>query len=238
MASPKITGTLWYYLLQNPLIKDNEEYMAKVSATDVYDVNRIAAEMQKYNSTATIADIKAVLEILFTVVSNKVADGCSVRLPIVNIRPSISGRFSSPVDSFDSNRHAVNVKVTSGEMLNQAISNVQVARYDSVERSPVLKQFTNCFTGTSNAYHAGFIGKLVGNELKFDIASVDEGLFIVNSETAEEVKVQHFGKITNAELLFTLPPLSKGEHFMELRKAYCANREIRRGILKKSFVVE
>ncbi|WP_320054870.1 hypothetical protein [uncultured Acetobacteroides sp.] len=50
MARQKVTGTLWYYLLQNPLIKGSEAYMAKVSATDVYDVNRIAAEMQKYNS--------------------------------------------------------------------------------------------------------------------------------------------------------------------------------------------
>lgn len=238
MATQKTKGTLWYYLLLNPLIKNAEEYMARVSATDVYDVNRIAAEMQKYNSTATIADIKAVMEILFFVVSDKVANGCNVRLPIVNIRPSITGRFTSPVDSFDSNRHAINVKVTAGEMLNSSITNLQVSRYDSVERAPILKQFINCFTDSSAGYNAGFIGKVMGSELKFDTANSDEGLFFVNIESGAEVKVQHFGKITNAELMFTLPVLTQGEFVMEVRKAYCSDKEIRKGALKKTITIE
>jgi len=212
--------------------------MARVSATDVYDVNRIAAEMQKYNSTATIADIKAVMEILFFVVSDKVSSGCNVRLPIVNIRPSISGRFNSPIDNFDPTRHAVNVKVTAGEMLNSSITNLQVTRYDSVERAPSLKQFVNCFTGNTTGYNAGFIGKVMGSELKFDQANTDEGLFFVNIESGAEVKVLHFGKITNAELMFTLPVLTKGEYVMEVRKAYCSDKEIRKGALKKTFTIE
>nr|WP_321426976.1 DNA-binding domain-containing protein [uncultured Acetobacteroides sp.] len=140
------------------------------------------------------------------------SSGCSVQLPIVNIKPSISGRFNSPIDNFDSTRHAVNVKVTPGEMLNSSITNLQVSRYDSVERAPVLKQFVNCFTGNSTEYNAGFIDKLIGNELKLDSTKTDEGLFLVNIESGSEVKVQHFGKITNAELMFTLPVLTKGEY--------------------------
>jgi hypothetical protein len=231
-------GSLNYYLVQNPLIKDKDAYMARVKSNGVYDLNKIVRLMQKYNSTATFADIKAVMEIFFSVVGDVVADGGSIRLPIVNIRPAISGSFATPIEPFDSSRHTVLPRVTPGEFVLRSLSNIQVSRQETIERGPRVMLYTDCKTSTSSTYSSGFIGKLAGKDLNFDETNPSEGLFIINEENDAEVKVEHFGKITNAELMFTQPTLTKGAYYMEVRKAYGTSKELRSGTLKKSVVVE
>ena len=76
-----------YYLQPNPITPDPNDQSARVQSNKVHDVDSITREMLRRGSTNTEADIRAVLNVFFEVVTEEVCDGNSVNLPLVNIRP-------------------------------------------------------------------------------------------------------------------------------------------------------
>jgi len=103
-----------YYLQPNPITPDPNDQSARVVSNKVHDTDSITKEMLKRGSTITEADIRAVLNVFFTVVGEEVADGNSVNLPLMNIRAGVTGVFSSIIDSFDAARHIKKANLTAG----------------------------------------------------------------------------------------------------------------------------
>lgn len=132
--------------------------------------------MVKRGTLVTETDAKAVLNIFFDVVSDEVADGNTVILPLVNIRPGITGVFSSITDSFDSGRHVKKANLSSGLLLTQKMQRAQVEKISSGQPSPVILEFLDINTQTVNSkLTPGGIAQLMGEELKFNPANAAEG---------------------------------------------------------------
>src|SRR5690606_37881847 len=110
-----------YYLQSNPITANPNDRTARVLTNDVYQVDNIILQMLERGTTVTEADIRAVLNVFFTVVSDLVARGSNVNLPLVNIRPGITGIFSDQADSFDPARHTKKANVSPGTLLLQKL---------------------------------------------------------------------------------------------------------------------
>jgi len=221
-----------YNLTKNPLLKDGEGFMARVIPQGTKSVDDLIIDMREYHSTVTDADTKAVLEIFFSVVSRNVANGYSVNLPIANIRPSITGKFSSLTDSLDRNRHTVGASISSGMLLNQLMTSAQVTKVSGSVPSPTLLELTDCTTQLANSkVTPNSVATLVGTELKFDTANIHEGVFFVPTQTGSEVKVQIFASITANKIVFNIPALQPGSYTVVVRKGYCNGKVLRTGNL-------
>lgn len=227
-----------YYLKSNPITPDPNDQSARVVTGKVHDVASITKEMLKRGSTITEADILAVLKVFFEVTADEVAEGNNVNLPLVNIRPSISGVFTSITDSFDASRHVKRASVSAGILLTQKMTEANVEKVTQSIVTPSLIQFLDVNTqNTNSSLTAGGIGQIVGDELKFNAANPLEGIFFIAADNSA-TQATIIASKTEGKLVFSIPALSPGNYILEVRKGYgSTNLVVRSGSLQDSLIV-
>jgi DNA-binding domain/Domain of unknown function (DUF4469) with IG-like fold len=226
-----------YYLQPNPFTPDPNDQSARVVSNQVHDLESITKEMLKRGSTVTEADILAVLKVFFEVVSDEVAEGNNVNLPLVNIKPTISGVFSSSTDSFDASRHITKASITGGILLNKKMNNAKVEKTTQATAAPALIAFTDVNSQSTNSIlTSGGIGQIIGEELKFNLDNAAEGIYFVAADgTATKVTV--VASRTEGKLVFSIPTLAVGTYTLQVRKGYgSATIAVRTGSLQDALV--
>jgi hypothetical protein len=180
-----------YYLQPNPITPDPNDHSARIISNQVHDVDSITKEMLCRGSTITEADISAVLKVFFEVVTDEVAEGKNVNLPIVNIKPGINGVFTKATDSFDPSRHIKKASISSGILLTHKLNMAYVEKVTQPQAAPVIIQFTDVNSQNTNSILTpGGIAQVVGEELKFNPANVAEGIYFVATDgTATKVSI-------------------------------------------------
>lgn len=226
-----------YYLQPNPITPDPNDQSARVVSNQVHDLESITKEMLKRGSTVTEADVLAVLKVFFEVVTDEVAEGNNVNLPLVNIKPSVNGVFTSATDSFDASRHITKASITAGILLNQKMSGAVVEKTTQATAGPVLIEFTDINSQNTNSIlTSGGIGQIIGEELKFNPANAAEGIYFVASD-GTATKVAIVASRTEGKLVFSIPTLAVGTYTLEVRKGYgSATIVVRTGSLPDALV--
>jgi hypothetical protein len=228
-----------YYLQPNPITPDPNDQSARVQSNKVHDVESITREMLRRGSTITEADVRAVLNVFFEVVTDEVCDGNSVNLPLVNIRPGITGVFASVTDSFDPSRHSRKANLTAGTQLIQRMAVATVSKINQPTAAPSLIEFLDVNSQTANSILTpGGIGQIIGEELKFNPGNPLEGIFLIDaggSPTAVTVLANR----TEGKLVFSIPAgLAPGMYTLEVRKGYgTSNPVVRNGTLQDALQV-
>ena len=228
-----------YYLQPNPITPDPNDQSARVISNQIHDVDSITKEMLRRGSTITEADVRAVLKVFFEVVTDEVAEGNNVNLPLVNIKPGITGVFSDAADSFDASRHIKKATVSSGILLTQKLNFANVEKVTQPQASPALIQFTDVNTQTNNSILTpSGIGQIIGEELKYNPANAAEGIYFVDSN-GTATKVDIIASRTEGKLVFSIPStLTTGNYSLEVRKGYgTTNIVVRNGSLQESLQV-
>lgn len=210
-----------YCLQPNPVTPDPNDQTARVISNTVLDATSITQEMLKRGSTITEADITAVLKVFFDVVSDEVADGNNVNLPIVNIRPGINGVFASVTDSFDEARHIKKASLSAGILLSQKMAKAKVEKVLGSMAAPVLLQYLDVNSQNTNSILTpGGIGQIVGQELKFNPGNPLEGIFFTGSDGVV-TQATILQNRTEGLLVFSIPPtFASGTYTLEVRKGY------------------
>lgn len=221
-----------YYLQPNPIMPGPTDQTARVAINKVHDVDSIIKLMLKRGSTVTQADIKAVLSVFFDVLCDEVTDGNSVNLPVVNIRPTITGVFANASDSFDPSRHTKRASLSSGKILFSRMNEAKVEKLTQSLPSPLLIAFTDVNSATINTMITpGGIGKIIGEELKFNPENPDEGIYFIAAD-GTTTKVNVIASLTKRKTVFSIPLLDNGEYKLQIRKGYgTTNIVIRDGSL-------
>ncbi len=228
-----------YYLQPNPITPDPNDQSARVLTNQTFSVDDLIKLMLRRGSTLTEADIRATLFLLFRVVVDEVREGNSVLLPICNIRPGITGVFTSATDSYDSSRHTIKASISAGNELYASMQTAQVEKVLQPMPSPYLLEFTDVVTGATNSkLSPGGIGQIVGEELKFNPANVTDGIYFVALGDGSEAKVSVIANRTEGKLVFSIPAsLPKGSYRLEVRRAYGVALTLRTGTLIDPLIV-
>lgn len=228
-----------YYLQPNPITPDPNDQSARVISNQVHDVESITKEMLRRGSTITEADVRAVLKVFFEVVTDEVAAGNNVYLPLVNIKPGINGVFTNATDSFNPSRHIKRASISSGTLLTQKLNNALVEKTIQAQTTPAIIQFTDVNTQTTNSVLTpGGIGQVVGEELKFNPDNVAEGIYFVAAD-GTATKVNIIASRTEGKLVFSIPTtLATGFYTLEVHKGYgTTNVVLRSGSLHEGLQV-
>jgi hypothetical protein len=223
-----------FYLTPNALTPAPDSQSARILSNRILDTAEVIKEMLRRGTTVQEADINAVIKVLFEVVTDEVAEGNSVNLPLINIRPGITGNFNNESDTFDVARHTKRANITAGVLLQQKMAGALVQKVNRPVPAPVLTTFTDVNSGQSNAIATPTgIGRIYGEHLKFDTANPDEGVFFIDGD-GFETKVAIMDTRTANRLSFVIPTLTPGSYTLEVRKAFGSTTlEIRKGLLRK-----
>jgi hypothetical protein len=210
-----------YCLHRNAISKNAESHKAMIIPHQVHGLQSIISQMLQKGTTLAEADILASLHLFFEVVVQEVTEGNHVNLPIVNIKPSITGVFDAAVDRFDPARHQLKTTTSPGILLKRKIKNSGVEKVNKSSLIPILLAFTDMQSQTINdCITPNGIAQIVGTHLKFDPANPSEGLFFVNANNAT-FKVAIFATRYPQKLIFSIPDaMPAGTYTLVLKKAF------------------
>ena len=212
---------LKYALRENLLTPDENDYMAQTADVRSFSLDEIIDLMMQKGSTLTKADTKAALQVYGEVVSALIKDGAAVNTPLMNTSLSISGVFIGANDSFDKKRHTVNLNITAGTLLRDAVTKVKCEKTEAADTNPYITEVTDIVTGKVNeVLTAGGIVQLVGSRLKFDAKDEAQGIFFI-PETGEAVRAAVIAENKPARLMAIIPAdLAAGSWYIEVRTKY------------------
>ena len=209
---------LKYSLRENLLTPAPDDYMAQVTDVRSYTLDEIIDLMMEKGTTLTRADVAATLQVYGEVVSAIIKDGSAVNTPLMNTSMSISGVFDGANDSFDKKRHTVNLNITAGTLLRDAVTKVKCEKTEGVSTDPYITEVTDIVTGTVNTtLTKGGVVQLVGSRLKFDAKDTAQGIFFV-PETGAPVRAAVIAENKPARLMAIIPAdLAAGTYYIEVR---------------------
>ena len=209
---------LKYSLRENLLTPAPDDYMAQAADVRSYTLDEIIDLMMEKGTTLTRADVAATLQVYGEVVSAIIKDGSAVNTPLMNTSMSISGVFDGANDSFDKKRHTVNLNITAGTLLRDAVTKVKCEKTEGASTDPYITEVTDIVTGTANTtLTKGGVVQLVGARLKFDAKDAAQGIFFV-PETGAPVRAAVIAENKPARLMAIIPAdLAAGTYYIEVR---------------------
>ena len=212
---------LKYSLRENLLTPAPDDYMAQATDVRSYTLDEIIDLMMEKGTTLTRADVAATLQVYGEVVSAIIKDGAALNTPLMNTSMSISGVFDGANDSFDKKRHTVNLNITAGTLLRDAVTKVKCEKTEGVSTDPYITEVTDIVTGTANTtLTKGGVVQLVGARLKFDAKDAAQGIFFV-PETGNPVRASVIAENKPARVMAIIPAdLAAGTYYIEVRSKH------------------
>jgi len=209
---------LKYSLRENLLTPAPDDYMAQVTDVRSYTLDEIIDLMMEKGTTLTRADVAATLQVYGEVVSAIIKDGSAVNTPLMNTSMSISGVFDGANDSFDKKRHTVNLNITAGTLLRDAVTKVKCEKTEGVSTDPYITEVADIVSGKTNeVLTKGGIVQITGSRLKFDAKDASQGIFFV-PETGNPVRASVIAENKPARLMAIIPAdLAAGTYYIEVR---------------------
>ncbi|UTC93570.1 DNA-binding domain-containing protein [Treponema denticola] len=212
---------LKYCLRENLLTPAPDDYMAQAADVRSYTLDEIIDLMMDKGTTLTRADVAATLQVYGEVCSSLIKDGAALNTPLMNTSMSISGVFDGANDGFDKKRHTVNLNITAGTLLRDAVTKVKCEKTEGASTDPYITEVTDIVTGTANTtLTKGGVVQLVGARLKFDAKDTAQGIFFV-PETGEAVRAAVIAENKPARLMAIIPAdLAAGTYYIEVRSKH------------------
>ena len=209
---------LKYALRENLLTAAPDDFMAQVQDVRSYTLDEIIDLMMDKGTTLTRADVAATLQVYGEVCSSLIKDGAALNTPLMNTSMSISGVFDGANDSFDKKRHTVNLNITAGTLLRDAVTKVKCEKTEGVSTDPYITEVKDVVSGkTNDILTKGGVVQLVGSRLKFDAKDAAQGIFFV-PETGEAVRATVIAENKPARLMAIIPSdLPAGTYCIEVR---------------------
>ncbi|HNI90763.1 MAG TPA: DNA-binding domain-containing protein, partial [Leptospiraceae bacterium] len=157
-----------------------------------------------YGSTATTADVKAVLENLERVCIDNLSQGRSVNLGFCTIRPQVKGSFQSPEDSFTAERNWIELSMIPNSNFQKKVTlEAKLQRVAQNKTLPLLLSLENHTTGVETSMLAGDLLTLHGENLKFDKAAANQGIFL--ERAGVEQRVSEYSQVSGKVISFKVP---------------------------------
>lgn len=226
-----------YALYKNHLTDTAGDYFARAKASGGVGMDGIAKQITLQGSTITQADVRAVLYEAARAIQNLLLNGTSVDFEgLIRLRPGIKGTFESDQDSYDRERHELNVIMQPDQDLLQALrQNADLLKLDTALPTPKLSRFVDNASGSiDNVLTPGMIGQLTGNHLEYNPSNTDEGIFLIEANTAAMTKVEHVQRNAQKEIVFLIPSTlpADTEYYLQVRSRVFGGQTVRSGKLE------
>ena len=220
-------------LLDNKLTpNDPHDRRAIVQNLRYITVAELVDQLTQEGSILKPTECNAVINAAFRTITNNLREGYGFASDHFSMTPSVSGVFVNDEDRYDPARHQVELNLRLGAPMKEALGQVKVKVVPYNTPMPTIKQVFDRKSKTTNQQLTpGYTLEITGELLKVeDEADAQQGVFLVNTQKAEELKIDHFYQNTPKTLQVELPDnLKKGTYRLEVRTTVYRGSEIRTG---------
>jgi len=205
---------LKYALVENALAIDPNSCVAVVSSPEIKDLNAVINFMVAEGSGLTRPQALAYFEKLIQTVEYFVGQGHRVVTPLIRVKPTVSGVFTGPDDSFDPLRHSIHIRTSSGSRLVELPTKIKLEKVEASSSAPILSAFIDGVNKKTNTFAVSDgNGTIKGKYLKFDPADSRLGVFFVPVvDPSEEIPMTGYMEIMPSKLHFRIPVLLPGTY--------------------------
>jgi hypothetical protein len=211
---------LKYALVENLLTERPDDYSAIAYPLASLDMEAIITRMLQRGTSLTRTDILAVMNGFNETVEEALLQGYTLTLPLFNTSFSISGVFESPLDTFDGNRHKLNINLTKGVKLRNAEKNVKFEKTNTAAPLPQIQEVKDSVSGRVNErLTPGGVVELRGYNLKIEGDNPACGLWFV-AANGQETKAATIIENKPSKILAMIPALSAGAYQVKVATQY------------------
>ena len=225
---------LKYCLRENLLTAKPDDYMAQVTDSQVFTLEDVIDRMVKRGTTVTRTDLAALMQLYTQECTYIVEEGGTLNTPLINTSFSISGVFDGADDSFEAKRHSINLNITAGTALKEALSQTKAVKTETASTDPYITAVTDKLNNTTGTIKIGSVMEIIGSRLKFDAKDAEQGVFAVSDSRA--VRCASIVENKPARLIVILDPSADaGEFTLEVRTKLDATGSRSSKTLKKGY---
>ncbi len=210
-----------YQVVENPFREG--EYIPRVISLDTVELPQIIGDIVRETGLSE-TDVRAVLNAISDHTLRSLLDGHNVTIEgIGTFSVSLSEKLTSPESEVS---EAVEIRVNlrpDAEIVNGLKREATFERVVRAELVPVITLMRDVATDQENRYTAGNIGELLGDNLAFDPAQTDEGLFFIAAD-GTETRVSTYAQHSNRRIIFLIPAGLSGEQRIVVRTRYDTSR--------------
>ena len=227
--------------LKNHLSNCESPYIVHTSWSDTIDTEELVSIMANGRTTLTKPDITGCLTLLTEEIVKLLADGKYVRTPLGSFYLCASGKLDAPDQAFTpgalANTHDIRMHFRADKSLEAALlAKAKIERGERFDRNePILFSVASVKTEEELKARSGDFIRVLGQRLKFDKASPEEGLFFVNG--AEHRSLQ-YASISPTLVIAEVPTgLAAGDYSLVLRSRQ-GGKLMHEGRAQSAFTVE
>lgn len=220
-------------LVDNKLtVDDLEDRMAQVQNRQQLTTRDVVNQITVKGSILKSTECNAVINDVLEAISNNLRQGQGFTCDYFSLEPSVSGVFVNDKDRFDPARHQVELNLRLGKPMKEALSQVKVEVIPHNVPMPVIEQAYDRGSKTTNGQLTpGNTLEITGSRLKIeDETAAEQGVFLVNTQNAQEAKIDHLFTNVDKTVHVEVPKtLKKGVYRLEVRSAVNKGKEVRTG---------
>lgn len=212
------------YLKPNHLCPENGKYYAKVRGNKTLNISDICRQaIERGGSTTKLSTMEFVVREFLDEMAYQLTSGMSVNLDYMHISPCIKGNFDSLSDKFDETRHSLHYNFNEGKALRKSKEQTKVkiqGKYSNDGGINTLYDFASQQTNTTLT--PGRNARINGRKIKITGDESEVGLFFINTESGERIKVpaSDISVNENTTLIFLIPQLTPGKYTIEILTYY------------------
>ncbi|HNF27564.1 MAG TPA: DNA-binding domain-containing protein [Leptospiraceae bacterium] len=226
-----------YSLVKSRLsTSERAPYVARTVQSDAVSFEDFIRALS-FGSTATAADVRAVMENLERVCTENLAQGRSINLGFCILKSAIKGHFTGPEDSFSEEKNWIKIRSKFSPSFEKKVSlAAKMGRIAGVKTVPVVTSLVNHTATVENKIRAADLMTLRGENLKFDSTAPEQGIFF--SGNGGEVKVTEYSLVKAKSAIFKIPAgLNSGSSY-KLLVRNLFGKELRTGEMDSSILAE
>jgi hypothetical protein len=213
-------------LYDNLLTEDPNDFAARVVA----DKPLSSKDVCNYATQRGGADISAkamehAVDLYLGEMAYLLCNGFTVNTGVFNVRPKIKGVFSKATEQFNPEKHKISFDFNQGLRLRRELANVSVEItgvskvtffIDAVEDIE-SESISDLLTPNRNL-------RISGSKIRIDGENEANGVYFINQETKERVKVNSKIPVNKpSELMVVIPALAAGSYKLEVVTQYGGN---------------
>jgi hypothetical protein len=217
-----------FYLKQNELTEDPNDYIAVVFQTDVVTEAEMARDISQTVGGVTEGQVAQVIDAYNKRVGAHLEAGRSVKTGLYSTHFSIGGKFSGPDADYNPAINTVNIHVKLNPTLIAAAKRAPKQKHAGIVNGPVIDAVIDLSTGAANAtLHPGTNASLVGNRFKIVGPAATNGLAFLDADGDPiDVPMAAISVNNPKTITFIVPNLTPGVYTIRVTTQYSASTKL------------
>ncbi|GEM_PF-6670590 len=211
-----------YRLIKHPFSKNRTSYVARIVDQKIVDQDSIIEQITREGSILKPTECRAVLDAFFNQIVENANSGVGYHGKYIDVRHTIKGNFIDESDSYNSDRHSLNVTICLSREFNNRIKYPKTVKLQYVEHLPVINRvYDHISDETNSIITSGGVVDIIGENIKIYDSNPLHGVYIIDDDNTLVSKVDRISVNFPHRLMVVLPQnLQAGDYHIEILTSY------------------